>query len=399
MARSNPPRGINFPYPGNSFKDRHGTPISAEPLFGHRDLVLVTDSSFLKAFDNGHLWAQHEWLRAKYDALTSSKEFKFHVPSHIIDEYNASLNGKRRDSTGLPFARGTIEDLLGERTHPQFSLKSLTPAMALAEEAWRKSYMAAVVDENPGVKIGKLRRALRHGPTLPDLSVLASAIILAELGAVVYVVSSDLKDVIKPLSFLKKAPNITPRPPSPVELKYFKGSGKWLEAVLTEEVVSDLHWAVESENSFPVVVFETNVRSGDAVFDVGVGVEQQQYGRPVQLPAKYECIMGEHVDGNRIVGGKHRIVPVVRVQRVSYVERLAEAFKRHPGQQLLVFTYERPYEPLLVKPSNPLDPIWYEPFMVGRYFLSQRTNSLFAMVNFEQGSKEPKLLEHLVAQK
>ena len=364
--------------------------VSAVSEYGPEDVILVMDTSFLTARSNAHLWATYAWLKAESIAKSTGRKFGFFIPNTVVNEYNGFFTNRTIDAAGMPFAHEALDELLGKLA--DLTAPTNEDSFRLAFGIWREHYSKRF---NPNNSKG------RHGPSPEDLSVNDYAIAIAKNGAEVYVASADFRDVIDPLKVLievqeamrvqevmGKKFNIEILPPVPIELKYFEGSGKNIETIISDEVVVDLQMA-KLHRSYPTfVVFEKRVVCGEAVFDVAVGVVEKADPGPVVLPPEYDCL-----------GKNFRLVPAVGVRSIRdsgdlrYVQsRLSEAIRKSgtDGVKLVVVQSEDPWSPLTFFPPRSGYKGYFKvnAFRAPSNFLYHQTTSVYAKTYFVPNSKK-----------
>ena len=246
---------------------------------------------------------------------------------------------------------------------------------------WRSPPLETLFDEfssllSFGVSRDTLRESIRAPRTPPgseDISVLVFANGVARQGAEVYVASYDFNGVLAPARDLgrKLKPagfSIAPLPPSEIETKYFRDAGLDLRVVMSNRAISQLQKAAPPTNSsYPVIVFETGVKSGNAVFDAGVGVVRKEYFIPLSLPPEYAAI-----------AGNFKAVPVIKVSSLgdsSAVKQLKSSFRQFGTTRLAVTEESAPYSPLIVSTYG-AKPNYI--FRADLDFLFHQTDSAFA---------------------
>lgn len=357
-----------------------------ENLYGPRDLVLVMDTSFLIQLGQGNIWASNVWHGIKQKARNEGKHCGSFMPFAVMDEYNEMLATDRRDEYGLPFVHQTLEDVFWD-TIEDIEVATSYSATSASEEAWRK---------HASLRFNPEGSRVRRGPNLPDLSVAAYARTIAEQGAQVYVASYDLKDVIGPLvhdakRIADEGLMITPIGPSVIETGSFNET-RWqdqdgkLRPALNREVIADLQVAKLQPGTSTYVVFERNVHSGDATFDVGVGVAEFQGPRSVQVPERYT----EN-------GGKFYLVRALRLHSRydSGADRLIGSYfqrsKSHPYRLLFVDEQSK-FSPLLMNPSKDPKYVYMQSptFQTTTDFLHYQTDSAYARQHYRPNSRRAK---------
>ncbi len=297
-----------------------------------KGITVVVDTSFLKALSNRHLWAYQAILRLESAAHSQGIKWEWHVPSMVLHQYNRLLQEQTlEEGTKNRLALHSIEDLLNAPRSVELLLDAST--QGLARTIWKDSPEGRrqAISQHP-------REAGRA-----DLSIIESALGIAQNGAQVYVASSDFKDVIRPLEHSAKFKWITPLAPSEIDLKYWRVGGQELpiKATLTGRAISDLQGMEESSLSYYIVVFEKNVRSGNATFDAGVGVVKKNYDfTPFELPGEYSSI-----------GENYRLLRAVKVKSLKdekSKKKIAYAIHDFGLSELVVVEEIQPYFPTLV---------------------------------------------------
>ena len=325
------------------------------------DLVLVTDTSFLTRLSNRNIWAYQTLLMTQNIAKEKGKRWLWRAPKEVMDKYNAFLASGRVDDYGIPVAQCSLEELFGEFTNLSFHISA-----ASASEAARIA---------PGKLVGR-----------EDLSLLTFASGLMNQGVEVYVASYDIKDVIVSVrlwnkKFVNDRQPMTPLPPSRIITEYFREAKLEFRVVVTGDVIRQLQSAKSSQLSYPIVIFEKGIRSGDAVFDAGVGVVEKQYFRPLQLPPQFNSI-----------SENYRAIPVLRVKSLkeqSVAKEIGATAKQFNVTQLLVVEDTSPYSPSLVSTFAIKSPAHI--FRADPDFLYWQTNktSAFAQANYMPVAKRP----------
>src|SRR3989338_330563 len=225
-----------------------------ETTHSPEDMILVVDTSFLKALSNQHLWAYQAILRLESVARSRGTKWEWRAPLGILRQYNNFLQeGTLEEGTGIPIAHHSIDTLLEAPRNIELGFAHFTPR--LAEEVWKES--------PEGRKQTARYRA--EGAGKADLDVIGFALGIAQSGANVYVASSDFKDVVVPLNkkvqfFRENGWRITPMPQSIINLQYWRQNGleDTIRHTLTGTVISELQKTRDSAISYPVVVFEVH---------------------------------------------------------------------------------------------------------------------------------------------
>lgn len=326
--------------------------VPAEVAHSSSDLILVADTSFLTRFSARHIWAYQAVLMTQSIANQKGKRWLWRAPVDVVREYNRFLaTGQVDKDYSIPLAQSPLEKLFDEFS----GMLSFNVALGAVQEA---------------------SRAPRDYPGTADISVLVFAVGLAMQGADVYVASYDFSGVIAPARDLgrklkRQGFSLEPLPPSEVDMKCFTDAGLGFGSVISNVAISQLQEAVSTPLSYPIVIFEAGVQSGNAVFDAGVGVVQKEYFRPLKLPQEYEP-----------VAGNFKAVPVVKVgslSDLSALKQLKNSFRQFGAAQLVVVEERAPYSPLLV---SVFDKAPQYMFRADIDFLFHQTSSAFARGNF-----------------
>jgi len=340
-----------------------------ETTHSPEDIILVVDTSFLKALSNHHLWAYQAILSLESVARSRGTKWEWRAPLGVLAEYNRFLQeGTLEEGTGIPLAHHSIDALLDAPRDMELLFPHYTSQ--LAEEVWK--------DSPEGRKQTAIYRA--EGAGKADLGVIEFALGIAQSGADVYVASSDFKDVVTPLNrkarfFRKNRWRITPMPQSIIDLQYWRQNGleDTIRHTLTGTVISELQ-KIRAVASYPVVIFERGVTSGDAVFDVGVGVAEKRYFVPFKLPEEYN-----------VIRDKHYIVPVIRIKSLQNqrdAKKVIEALKIYNSLRLVVVEEGNPYFPRIVSLPLGNGRSILTPYRTDDDFLNYQTNSEFAKATY-----------------
>ncbi len=318
------------------------------------DLVLVADTNFLVRLSRRDVWAYQALLMTQSIANQKGKRWLWRAPGEVMAKYNYFLaNGTLDENYKIPLAQCSLEELFGD-----FSGLSLIVAPV--------SILSA---KNAAPVSGR-----------EDISVITFADGLARQGVEVYLASYDIKDVIAGVKRWNKKHadrglKIEPLPPSPVQLQYFVEKKLELKELVTLDVLAQLQTAQTSSLSYPVVIFENGIRSGDAIFDAGVGVVQREYFIPLekQLPPKFDSIHSNF-----------RAVPVLKVEATdspSFAKKVREFARSHNVSKLIVVEEETPYAPLMFSTFGPRQHV----LTAGLDFLYWQTGkiSAFAQANYK----------------
>lgn len=363
-----------------------GTPQEngQERLYSPRDLVLVMDTSFLIQLSTRSIWAYNVWFGAQQQARDEGKKFQFFMSNGVIDEFERIRREERRDKEhGLPFVHQTLEQLLGS-----FEGIPLSPGDSDYEAA-RRAWLRHVI-----LRFSPQSHKVRRGINMVDLSVSAGAREIARQGAMVWLASYDFRDVIGPLRkdaqrITEEGLDITAVAPSPIEARCFENTihadrnGR-LHPVLNRQVVADLQVAKLHRGAYTYVVFERGIQSGDATFDVAVGVVEFRDVRKVQIPSEYRSAVKNLF-----------LIPAIRLDSVVQrgVGDLMRGYFRRSNPnlpyRLLVVENQRPFFPLLISPSGKQDSWfrWYVSMQTTSDFLYHQTDSPWAKTHFRPRHK------------
>jgi hypothetical protein len=261
-----------------SLKERKG-----QKAYTADEVVLVVDTSFLIGLSNLHLWAYDALQKVDHIAKSSNRSWEWYIPLKVNSQYYRLLEEKVKEvTTKLPFANRSIDDLISTT---EFIISTERYSTEQVQEIWKKS-----------IEDRKVKVIDPESPGEVDLDLIGSAIGIAQSGADVYVASSDFKDTINPLKddaelLHKQGLRITPLAPANIDFKHWDPRIKpLLRSTVTAEVIRDLQDMNSTSSSYPVVIFEKNVKSGDAFFDAGIGVAEKMYLRPLELSGAYDCI-------------------------------------------------------------------------------------------------------------
>lgn len=345
-----------------------------DELFNSGEIVLVMDTSFIIKLGQRNLWAYNVWTGIQKKAKEKEKQFSFFVSNEIIDEYDKLQSEKRYDEYGLPHAPKTLEDVVGSMRELEFSPSSA--ADIASREAWRSFANLRMKAENYRV---------RRGPNDSDLSVTSYARTIAQQGVEVYVASYDIRDVIGPLVHDRKriaeeGIAVNPIGPSEIEIESFdktdwKAKNGKLRPVINREVIADLQVAKLRPGVFTYVVFERNVHSGNATFDLVVGIEEFANPKRVQVPEKYKD-----------TGGKFSFIRALRLHSrhnsgaANLIRSYFQRSKSNMPYRLLLLEEEDPFDPILIFPSGEGAGWykWHRVFQTTTDFLNYQTDSAYA---------------------
>ncbi len=345
-----------------------------EIKFSEDDTVLVCDTNFLVAVSQKSIWSYSVLTRMKRIAEEKGKGWTAVIPRQVTDEYDRLWeHGVIDEELGILIARKSSSDLFKSSESAIIHLDD--GLYRAAEHMWKHSPTRQRQAAHTGQSVSQMRRFERTTPGKADLGVTAYALGIAVQGADVYIASSDNKDLIKPLQDFaveieQHGLKITVLPPSPLQYEYLRSGDIVLEAVVTNNVISELQQVKKSGIGYPVLIFEKGVKSGDVTFDAGVGVAFKQYFREFKLPSEFTSI-----------SENHSVMPVLHARSLRTEAdgvKLTRDAREHPrSYQLVVIDGSTPYYPYLLQPHNSNNTI-SEVFVAPLDFLYYQTDSLFA---------------------
>ncbi len=359
-----------------------------EPHYGPRDIVLVMDTSFLVRLANRDLWANSVWHGIQDRATADGREFDFFMSREVIAEYEKMLQENRRDEYGIPLVHHSLETMLGwQLTKIQIPLDH--SASQAAQKAWQTYASMRHPPESHKV---------RSGPSAGDLSVTAWARTIASQGAHVIVASTDFRDVINPLihdrkNLVDEELRITPMPPAPLQTEFvenlygYQGNNGHLSPMIGHALTADLQEVKLHLGAATYVIFEKDVKSGDAIFDVAV--EVVELANPKQA--------------DRLSAGKFYAIPVIKLPyshlnvNVGIMMRyFARSNSRLLYRLMVVDSGDAMFFPVLVSPARTKSSAynWYRPFHTTSDFLYHQTDSAYARKNFRPHTRAARSGSH-----
>ena len=339
-----------------------------EKTYGEDNTILVADTSLLFALSNFHAWTIDINDSLVITLEKQGKRLELRMPPSVADQYNGALAKGRLDEFSIPLASRPLEEIINDFGDIQFSTHPQIPDEA--RFIWNQ------------YQEGKKQPRRNTGTTLSagraDNEVIAYALACMKAGADVYVGSSDFKDIIGPVrkfqeEYRKQGFRLTAMPPSPLHQQYLRVEGKKIDVFLTGEVIAALQPVKRTGFSYPIVIFEKEVTSGDHTFDVGVGVERREYFRNFQLPDKYSCI-ADNVD----------LVPVVKVKSLNGSDKkpLYNALSENKNsRRFVVINEQQPHLSLMYYPNR--TNAWMPMLRADLNFLHYNSNSVFAHHNYK----------------
>jgi len=352
------------------------TELLSEKTYSERDVVLIPDTSLLIGLGGNHAWALNTYLKINRIANERNTVTELFVtPETSAQYYRFWRDNVIDEESGWPLAPHNLEDIIRD---PTYGITSTEEHKNIAFNIW---------DSRPEVYKGdghtRLRGTYKSQQDTPgrvDLSILEAAVAIADCGADVYVASSDIKDITGPLNNMQgqlknEGKRITPLSPVGLDIRVFKEAGLDFTVLVTAEVVNELRTVQQSVISYPVVIFERDVRCGNATFDVGVGVVYKEYFKSLKLPQRYSSI----VDSKR-----YYQIPVIKVDLGS----VRDEKKRSKN-----FASDVGTDNLLVVPSNKLalpgvtrsartQSLLTPTFRADLSYLYHHSSSLFADANY-----------------
>lgn len=279
------------------------TVLIEEQSFTPDDIVLIPDTSFLSAFSNMHAWADNIFAYIKHISKESDRTLNMIWPLSISNQYERFSSENTLDEFGIPLANRGLVDLQEHTISIRISIPS-SSAQSIAQLLWDdspeglKRHAETQEEQKNQAATSFKQKYSQPSPGRADLALATYAFgIAAKYKSDVYVASSDFKDVIRPLQLYQKQfksenLRVTALPPSSLNGRYLTENGTDIEAVVTGEVIGALQQAELTEDSYPLVIFEKGVVSGDVRLDAAVGVASKHYSGELALPAQFDCIRG-----------------------------------------------------------------------------------------------------------
>lgn len=351
------------------------------PRHDSRDALLIPDANFLFDLENNHLWAVNGYAKAKLLAEAHGKPLRWRIPRPIMSQYEKAKEEGRKDDFGIPLVHGSLDELMPTKDfmYSQFdsSVADLTGIILSFNpklESDDESHQQRIILE----KLGK-----RVAPGYADEWVIFATLGYASQNTEVYVASRDYKDITNRLiewseifGFANFGINIIHR--SPVEMEYMRmlnGTPMALRATFTGEVIQWLLEFKETSNYYPVVIFKKDVNSGDATFDVGVGVAMKRMYKTFELPEEYDSIKDNYKTAPALVVSGF---PGKRDRDWRRIRDLAAATN---AREVAVLDIEKPAMPMIVirKGSGFLR---LEQYRTDLGFLYYNSSSKFAQANY-----------------
>ncbi len=348
---------------------------STRGLFGPDYVVLIGDTNFFTGLSNRHVWAEYAVQKGKVIAGRAGKKFEIFNPREVTEEYDMLFERSRKDENGIPLAHQRFKALMDNQRGVKIHREDYT-SDKLATDVWRANQLA---------RYGATSNKIRSGISLPDKSVIKTALEIASQGTEVYVASADFRDVIGPLrkestqqELEALGMKIVPLPPCELERQYWEGSNISLETVISDTVVADLQAAKFHPGLHVWVIFEKAVRSGDFAFNVGVAVAEQKKTATFSIPPECECL-----------GKNYLRIPTVQVRSLS----------DSASQKLIKASFSVQYRSspfmLVVQQTQPDFPYLfsrgmrgYPPLRAALNFLDHQTTSVYAKTHFVPNSKK-----------
>lgn len=348
-------------------------------------VVLVPDTSFSTALDNWQWWAYQRLLEVVKEAQETGVAWTWLAPERIIAQHERFLKeGKLEEFYNIPLAHSHFWEVLGGYKPAALPLGKGVLNQALID--WQ-NYSAAVNSAHK--KNLPQNGSGKTGPGKADLEMLAFVRVLALKGAKVRVATKDVMDLVSTLRGISGQPDMARSDirllsPSQVDascLNYL-GDGKLgLDHVVSGEAIRDLPSSWNPNLSYPAIIFEKSVKSGENSFNVGVGVVKRECFRQFVLPAQFESVRGNY-----------EVVPVVRIESISgesATKKLNHAFTDFNVSKLVVAEQARPYFLLLAleritwNSAGRRKMIEYRPlFRADPDFLFYHTASAFARATY-----------------
>jgi len=325
------------------------------PRHDPRDALLIPDANFLFDLENNQLWAVNSYSKAKLMAKEHDKSLRFRIPLAIMNQYERAKEEGRKDEVGIALVHGIFDLLIPERElmYTEFDRS----AFALTEIILSYDPQLKKDEESGKSRIDLKELENKVAPGYADEVVILSAIGYAIQDTKVYIASRDYKDVTNRLlkwsevfGIANLDINILHR--SPIEMKYARdldGEPMTLKATFTGEVIKNLMDAEQRSDSYPVVIFEKDVRSGDATFDVGVGVVMKRWFKSLELPEQFESIKE-----------RYRVVPAYIT--TGFLERDMKKIKQLSdytnAPRVVVIDRDKPISPSIVTRGSGRDWIY-----------------------------------------
>lgn len=350
-------------------------------------IVLVPDTSFSTALDNRHWWAFQNFLTVVKAAQDTGASWVWLAPEGVLGQHNRFFEeGTVDEYFKLPLAHHRFGHVLGSYDSALLPVPSDAAVKAMRD--WRVHSATSRLQ----------RTQLKSDPGRADLEVIIFAHDLARKGANVYVATKDVMDIVSTLRGISKGAawarnRIKLLPPSPIDAQYLScleggSSGLELKVMVSGVVIKGLQAQWNPNISYPVVIFEKGVTSGNAVFAAGVGVVQKERFKPLTLPAGLESIKGSY-----------EAVPAVRLPSINDEKAgkvLNAALKDFGVSRLVVVQQASPYFLLLASSSFLPGKINYVPlFRTDPDFLYWQCASQFAKATYKPVAQRAKAVSIL----
>ncbi|MEK6949011.1 MAG: hypothetical protein AABX34_02235 [Nanoarchaeota archaeon] len=351
------------------------------PKHDPKDALLIPDANFLFDLENNHLWAVNGYAKAKLLAEAHGKSLRWRIPRPIMFQYEKAKEEGRKDGLGIPLVHGSLDKLMPTKgfVYSTFdsSIADLTGIILSFNprlESNDELHQQRIILEGLEKKVA---------PGLADVWVIFATLGYASQNTEVYVASRDYKDITNRLiewseifGLANLDINIIHR--SPVEMKYrgmLNGKPMELISTLAGEVIKWLLEFKETSYHYPVVIFEKDVKSGDATFDVGVGVAVKRMYKTFELPEEYDAIKDNY-----------KTVPALLVsgfpgRRDRDWRKIRDLAAATNAREVFVLDVEKPAEPMMfIRKGSGL-------LQLGQYrtdlgFLYYNSSSKFAQANY-----------------
>ena len=352
------------------------------PRHDPNDALIIPDANFLFDLENNHLWADNSYAKAKILVEEAhGKQLKWRIPRAIMSQYERAKENQEKDEFDIPLVNGILDDLMPDRGLVYSPFDS--SAAGLTNIVLRYDPNLEKNEETGNIRFSLEELKNKITPGYADEQLIFTVFGYAIQNTEVYVASRDYKDITNRL--LKWSEvfglnnldiNILHR--SPVEMEYMRkldGTPFILTATFTGAAIKGLLEAVERSGYYHVVIFEKKVKSGDAIFDVGVGIAEKQWFRPFELPKGFDSIKENY-----------KIIPALVVNEFQYRsnkdwKRVRDRVYATNSREVALIDRKRPFKPnIFSRKGNDL--IRTEQFRTDLGFLFYNSDSKFAQANY-----------------
>ena len=112
-----------------------------DALYGERDVVLVTDTSFLVRFAKSDVWAYQALLVSQQVAKSEGGRWSWLASWEVVSKYNQFRLTRQRDDDGLLLAPCSIEDMFGSVDQPIMDSAFSFRSRALGQPGQRRAFL------------------------------------------------------------------------------------------------------------------------------------------------------------------------------------------------------------------------------------------------------------------